>query len=114
MSVTVLPDPDSKNTGAPSTERNARTGELTPPGMTDSAFLNASADLLRLRDIDAPCEYSTFIQSNCSRVCQSWGLLIAPISRHLYSATVDLAVAKGIAPSVLHGVDMPLAVCCVG
>jgi hypothetical protein len=34
--------------GVPPTERNARTGELTPPGMSFFAFVKSSLDLFIL------------------------------------------------------------------
>ena len=39
------PWPRAMNGGLPPTERNARTGELTPPGMISSALRNNSSDL---------------------------------------------------------------------
>src|SRR6266567_224163 len=38
------PSPRCMKSGCPPTARNARTGELTPPGMTASARLNSSSD----------------------------------------------------------------------
>src|SRR5438067_1412630 len=38
------PSPRWMKSGCPPTARNARTGELTPPGITDSARLNSCSD----------------------------------------------------------------------
>src|SRR5512144_2219477 len=44
-SVTVAPLAFEMNRGVPPTERNARTGELTPPGMTFCATRNSFFDV---------------------------------------------------------------------
>lgn len=44
-SVTVAPLAFEMNRGVPPTERNARTGELTPPGMTFCASWNSFFDV---------------------------------------------------------------------
>jgi hypothetical protein len=44
MSVTRQPEPDRMKTGVPPTPLNARTGELTPPGITCCAVTNADSE----------------------------------------------------------------------
>src|SRR6476619_5751902 len=46
-SVIVAPFADLMNRGVPPTPRNARTGELTPPGISSTAFENSSSDRMR-------------------------------------------------------------------
>src|SRR5215211_6533961 len=45
MSVTVQPPACLMNRGVPPTALNARTGELTPPGMSTRAFAKAASEL---------------------------------------------------------------------
>src|ERR1039458_8477367 len=56
-SHTCAPRPRTRNGGVPPTERKARTGELTPPGMSRSARVCNARDLSRLR---AMVRYSPF------------------------------------------------------
>src|SRR5688500_10898774 len=44
------PLPEATNTGVPPTPLNARTGELTPPGITRWASSNADCDRAMLRE----------------------------------------------------------------
>src|SRR5687768_10617824 len=46
-SLTVAPSPSRMNTGVPPTALNARTGELTPPGMRWRARSKAACELGR-------------------------------------------------------------------
>src|SRR5690606_11042809 len=50
MSTRRLPSPFAMNGGTPPTARNARTGLLTPPGITLRAASNAAADFCVDRD----------------------------------------------------------------
>src|ERR1035441_286555 len=56
-SHTCAPCPRTRNGGVPPTDRKARTGELTPPGMSRSARVCKARDLSRLRAI---VRYSPF------------------------------------------------------
>ena len=49
MSVMRLPDPWAANTGVRPTDRNARTGLLTPPGIDRFARSKAAFDFSSLR-----------------------------------------------------------------
>ena len=44
--VNLLPDAFAVKKGLPPTERNARTGEFTPPGIKVLAFLNKDSDVV--------------------------------------------------------------------
>src|SRR5688572_1258519 len=48
-SVIVAPRADLMNRGVPPTPRKARTGELTPPGISSIAFENSSSDRMERR-----------------------------------------------------------------
>src|SRR5439155_8584297 len=48
-SITYAPSPRSRNRGVPPTAPNARTGELTPPGITVPARTKSSSDLVTAR-----------------------------------------------------------------
>src|SRR5215207_6801897 len=47
----MQPSPSRTKTGVPPTPANARTGELTPPGMTCRAFAKAAAEFAVFRAV---------------------------------------------------------------
>src|SRR3954465_2643147 len=57
ISVTIAPSASLMKTGVPPTALNARTGELTPPGITFLAFANEASELaMERRAAGAPGE----------------------------------------------------------